>query len=221
MARKDALTNNHVYHIFTRSIANFKVFNTPEDFLRMIELIQFFSLDKPPSKFSNFLKLDEVQENGFQVPFDKIASDQEKIVSIIAYCLMPTHIHLVLKQLKNGGITKYMKNLLDSYSRFFNVRHKRKGPLWEGRFNSKFVETYNLLLHLTRYLHLNPVTAGIVNKPEDWKYSSYSEFISTSELHICMFDDLMEITPAKYKKFVNDQKDYQRELAQIKMIMMD
>src|SRR3989337_457051 len=168
MARKDALTNNHVYHIFTRSIANFKVFNTPEDFLRMIELIQFFSLDKPPSKFSNFLKLDEVQENGFQVPFDKIASDQEKIVSIIAYCLMPTHIHLVLKQLKNGGITKFMARILNGYSKYFNTKHKRTGPLWSGRFKSVMVSHDEQLLHLTRYIHLNPTSADLVKDPSDW-----------------------------------------------------
>lgn len=221
MPRKDRLENNHVYHVFTRSIAEYKVFNSPQEYLRMIELLQFFSIKNPPCKFSNFLKLEKVQQDGFSDHFLEMASDQEKIISIVAYCLMPTHLHLILKQLKDGGIARYMKNILDSYSRYFNVVHKRKGPLWEGRFNSKLVENDELLLHLTRYLHLNPTTAYLVEKPEDWKYSSYLEYLSLCQLNICKFEDLMDIDPKSYKKFVNDRKGYQRELAQIKLLAID
>ncbi len=219
--RKEKLAKNQVYHIFSRSIAEFKIFNNTEDYLRMLDLLQFFSIFSPPCKFSNFLKLQIVQQDGFQVYFDKIAADQEKIISLVAYCLMPTHLHLILKQLKDDGITIYMKNVLDSYSRFFNVRHKRKGPLWEGRFNSKLIENDEQLLHLTRYIHLNPTTANLVRNPEDWKYSSYSEYISSAKIEICQYEDLMEIIPKTYRKFVNDRKDYQRELAKIKALMID
>lgn len=221
MLRKDNLENNQTYHIFTRSIAEFRIFNYAEEFERMINLFQFFSVSEPPSKFSRFLQLEIVQQNGFQICFDKIASEQEKIVSIIAYCLMPTHFHLTLKQLKDGGISSYVKNVLDSYTRFFNLKHKRKGPLWEGRFKSKLLKNDEQLLHLTRYIHLNPVTATLVEKPEDWVYSSYREYISEEGLSLCHFSDLMEIVPTKYKKFVYDRIGYQRELAKIKALVIE
>jgi putative transposase len=79
---------------------------------------------------------------------------------------MPTHIHLVLRQLKDGGISKFMSNILNSYSRYFNIKHNRKGPLWEGRFRKVLVGSDEQLLHLTRYVHLNPVTACLVDKPK-------------------------------------------------------
>ena len=70
-----------------------------------------------------------------------------------------------------------MRRLLNSYTRYFNEKIKRKGPLWEGRFKKVLVNSDEQLLHLTRYVHLNPVSAGIVEKPEDWPCSSYREYI--------------------------------------------
>ncbi len=78
---------------------------------------------------------------------------------------MPTHIHLILKQLKEDGISAYMSKILNSYTCYFNRRTKRKGPLWESRFKRVEVTSDEQLLHLTRYIHLNPVTAHIVEEP--------------------------------------------------------
>ena len=219
--RKDGLVTNQAYHIFTRSIADYKIFNDTQDYARMLQLLQFFSLDEPPSKFSVFLQLEIIQHNGFQAYFNKIAQSQKRLISIIAYCLMPTHLHLILKQQSNNGISQSMRKALDSYSRFFNVRHKRKGPLWEGRFQSRLVKSDEQLLHLSRYIHLNPVTANLVEKPEEWEYSSYSEYISRRELPVCQFDDLISINPKSYQIFVDGRKDYQRELAKLKLLILD
>ena len=79
------------------------------------------------------------------------------------------------------------------------------------------------LLHLTRYLHLNPVTAKIVDRPEEWEFSSFNEYLEKESgvQSICEFKDLLDINPSQYRKFVNDQISYQRELAKIKKLLID
>ena len=136
---------------------------------------------------------------------------------------MPTHIHLVLRQLKDNGISKFMSNILNSYSRYFNLKHNRKGPLWEGRFKKIMVENDDQLLHLTRYIHLNPVTAYLVNRPEDWFASSYHEYIMSvvQENRLCNCTYTLDTNPTSYKRFVEDNISYQRELAKIKHLAMD
>ncbi|MBU2530527.1 MAG: hypothetical protein KKD35_05755, partial [Elusimicrobia bacterium] len=91
----------------------------------------------------------------------------------------------------------------------------------QGRFKNRLVETDEELLHLTRYVHLNPVTAYLVNKPEDWKYSSYSEYVSDTNEGICDFSDVIAITLDKYKEFTEDNISYQRELSKIKNLILE
>ena len=76
---------------------------------------------------------------------------------------------------------------------------------------------------MTRYIHLNPVTAYLVEKPEEWKFSSYKEFISEvkEDKKLCNFKELMDINPKGYKKFVLSRKDYQRQLAKIKSLILE
>ncbi|MCL5407704.1 MAG: transposase [Patescibacteria group bacterium] len=220
--RKNVLADGEVYHIFTRSIADYRVFNNDSDFERMRQLIKYFKVENDV-KFSDFLDLKLVQKEGLINACNIIAKDKTNLVQIIAYCFMPTHIHLVIKQLEENGISKYMKDILISYTRYFNTLRKRKGPLWESRFKSVLVESDDQLQHLIRYIHLNATTAHLVNKPEDWRFSSYKEYLSeiTDAAVICQFNNILEIKPSLYRKFVNDQISYQRELAKIKKLIME
>jgi len=208
------IVTGEIYHVYTKSIAEFVVFNTDADFLRIKELFQYYEIEKHLVSFSKFKKRNMQQS-------EKSMIDKEKLVQIICYCPMPTHIHLILKQLKDKGITEFMRRVLDSYTRYFNIKHNRKGPLWEGRFKKVIVESDEQLLHLTRYVHLNPVTAYIVNNPADWQWSSYQEYLSGKEDGICKYKDILDIKPDVYKKFVEDRISYQRELAKIKNSMLD
>lgn len=221
MRRNILLAEGETYHIFSRSIANFRIFNTDKDYQRMLYLIKYFQIQNPPTKFSYFIELKQVQQFGFFNYFDSMTKDQAKIVQIIAYCLMPTHLHLILKQLSSAGISEFMCNVLNSYSRYFNTKYGRKGPLWESKFQNVGVENDEQLIHLTRYLHSNPVTARLVERPQDWQYSSYKEYIGNVDYPFCQYDDLLMIKPKEYQKFVNDRKSYQRELAMIKKQLID
>lgn len=222
MKRKNPLENNQIYHVYTRSIADFKIFNNNSEYQRMINLLYFFQVEEPPTKFSEFLALEKVQKDGFMNCFNLMTPDQEKIVEIVAYCLMPTHLHLLLRQLKKAGISQFVGNVLNGYSRHFNLKHKRKGPLWEGKFQNKLVDNDDLLIHIIRYIHLNPVTSHLVERPEDWDYSSHREFISPDKIKfpMCQYDTLLDIKPIQFKKFVDDRISYQRELQKIKNLII-
>jgi len=203
-----------IYHVFTKSIAKFTVFLDHKDYARMIELLKYYK-NKPILKFSDYKKLKETK-----VYYNSVKSETP-FVEIIAYCLMPTHIHLVLQEISPSGISEYMRIVLDSYTRYFNKRIGRKGPLWEGRVKRVLVESDEQLLHLTRYVHLNPVSAGIVEKPEDWVYSSYREYIGMEKEKVCNKEKFFDFSKKEYKKFVEDRIDYQRSLKIIKHIILE
>ena len=133
---------------------------------------------------------------------------------------MPTHVHLILKQLEPDGISTFMRKVLDSFSKYFNIKSNRHGPLWESRFKDVLVTSDEQLLHLTRYLHLNPVSAGLVKRPEQWPFSSYGEYISKkTESNLCSWDGLFEFDSKRYEKFVHDRISYQRSLSRIKRLL--
>jgi putative transposase len=155
--RKEKLVNGKVYHILNKSIAGFEIFKDGMHCSRIIKVIRYYQKEKPLVRFSDFIKTDKTKQNKY--PAKVFSPSRESLVEIIAYCIMPTHFHLILKQLKDRGISIFMNNIQNSYTRYFNIRHKRKGPLWQGRFKNVLVDNDEYLLHLTRYIHLNPVTA--------------------------------------------------------------
>ena len=218
----NSLTTGEVYHVRTKSIAGFKIFNSDSEFTRMRDLYRYYGFEKIPSSFSYFSRQKQINGKKKEEYLANSSKKAKRIVDIIAYCIMPTHIHLILKQLKDEGISVFMKNILNSYTRYFNLKHKRKGPLWEGRFKRGWVDTDEYFIHLTRYIHLNPVTAYLTNKSEKWQWSSYGEYISKGENNnICRFQKILDIKPSSYKKFVADNKDYQRQLAKIKHLTLE
>ena len=216
--RKYLLVNEGVYHIFTKSIAGFEVFRKRTDYERMMGLLKYYQVENPSLKFSLFMGLKDKQDY-----YRKHFGGKDKLVAIMTYCLMPTHLHLVLNQLKKNGISTFMGNVLNSYTRYFNIKSKRKGPLWESRFKNVIVSTDEQLLHLTRYIHLNPATAGLVERPEDWEFSSYREYIGevTKGQRLCNYSGHLEISSSIYKEFVSSRRDYQRELARIKELCIE
>ncbi|EKE14659.1 MAG: hypothetical protein ACD_12C00357G0002 [uncultured bacterium] len=216
--RKDELINDEYYHVFNRSIAKFKIFNSEFDYHRFLELIKYYQYERPTLRYSYFNRLSaNLKQNYLSSMYEN-----SKIVDIVSYCLMPTHFHLLLKQNIDDGIVDYLRLIENSYSKYFNLVHKRKGPLWESRFKNVHIETDEQILHLTRYIHLNPTSAGFCNKPEEWGWSSYSEYTNiTNEYKICSYKNILDIKPKEYQKFVNDRKKYQQELSKIKSHLID
>lgn len=97
--------------------------------------------------------------------------------SVIAHCLMPNHYHLLIRQETDTPLSTFIRVLFNSYVQAVNKQQGRKGPLFEGRFRHVWVDREEYLIHVCRYIHLNPVRARLVKTPEEWKYSNYLECI--------------------------------------------
>ncbi len=224
MIRRYPLVTGHVYHVMNKSIEGYQIFNNQGDYEHMKQLLRYFSLKSPPTKFSFFIKRDPgVLKNGFDATVSELAQHTDQLVDNIAYCLMPTHFHLVVKQIYTNGISELLRKSLNGYARYFNTKYKRKGTLWMSRFKNVLVENDMQLLHLTRYVHLNPVTAGLVKNPDDWKYSSYPEYVKPgkNKYPLTIRTDLLDINPVQYKEFVVNHASYQRELSLIKQQIIE
>ena len=102
---------------------------------------------------------------------------KESDISVIAYCLMDNHYHFLLRQNGDATISQFMQAGFNIYSKAFNRKYGLSGTLFEGAFKATFVDRYEYLLQLCRYIHRNPVEADMVKKPEQWHYSDYLEFI--------------------------------------------
>jgi len=117
-----------------------------------------------------------IEEKNYHFFVSKIKKYLLGCVDVLAYCLMPNHYHLII-QLKTIEMSKAMQQLALSYSASYNKEYHRIGHLFQGRYQLKQIDDQTYLSHLSRYIHLNPSSAGLVSKPEAWQYSSYREYI--------------------------------------------
>lgn len=98
------------------------------------------------------------------------------LIHIVAYCLMPNHYHLLAYPKCDDVPVRVLHPFSVSYAKAINRQLGRSGPLFEGRFKAKRVDKNQYLLHLSRYIHLNPVLEGLAGRPEEWASSSYREY---------------------------------------------
>lgn len=141
-------------------------------------------------------------------------------VEIVAYCLMPSHYHMLVC-LKTDDLASLMQPFALSYTKAMNKRYGRVGSLFQGRFRAKHVDRDEHLTHLSRYIHLNPVTAALVQRPEDWEFSSYPEFIGMRDgtlpnpaIALSQFS-----SPDAYRQFVEAYTESDRQA--IEHLMVD
>lgn len=99
-------------------------------------------------------------------------------LELYAFCLMPNHVHLLLKT-RTANLSQFMQRLQTRYSQFFNRRYSRVGHVFQGRFKALLVNKEAYLLELIRYIHMNPVRAGLVRTPQDYPWSSYHWYLGT------------------------------------------
>ncbi len=106
-------------------------------------------------------------------------------VSILAYCLMPNHFHFLLKQKSNIPIYKIFNRIGSSFVQWYNHKYDRRGKLFAGKLQHKFIKTDGYLIQLTKYIHANPVKANLVADLCSWKYSNYPEFLGLRKGTLC------------------------------------
>lgn len=200
-----------VYHIYNRGVNKGEIFFSESDYRRFLNAAIHYKTKRTKFSYEKTNLTRDVENRG------------EELVEIMAYCLMPNHFHFMVKQLKDGGITSYFRYVSNSYSHYVNLKHGRVGPLFAGRFKNVDVDSDEQLMHLSRYIHLNPVVSGIVSRAEDYKWSSYSNFLGRYDDYLSKPEVVMMHFKARehYKGFVEDQVMYAKELEKIKHLAVD
>jgi putative transposase len=134
--------------------------------------------------------------------------DKYRII-ILSYCLMPNHFHLFVKQ-TNDVLTvgKFVGDLLNSYTKFFNTKYTKSGVLFQGPTKSKMIENKDYFSWLIKYILYNPVKAGLVKAPEEWRYSSAKELLEKKEVNITNYTDVISMfqNETVFREFLIDTK---------------
>lgn len=206
-------TRGSIWHICNKSIANFGIFDTFSLGDRFLQTMGYYNNSKKKERFARASK-----SPAFHVP-DLLTQNQDQIAKFLCYCVMPDHYHLLLAIQKDGCLSKYLNTVQDSFTRFFNLKFHRKGPLWQSRFRCVQIESDEQLLHVMRYIHLNPVTKALVDKPEEWKLSSYPQYLESDTLQKMKEVSIQNVD--KLKAFTENQIDYQRKLLGIKRALLE
>ncbi len=159
MQRKFNFAPEEYYHLYNRGTEKRTIFLDYGDYLRFLVLLHVANFSQPVH-LSN--------HQGLSLPITTLwlKSFGDKLVDIGAYCLMPNHFHLLVREKKENGIPQFMKKLLTGYSMYFNKKRTRTGQLFEGTFKATHVNNDEYLKYLFAYIHLNPVKSL---DPKNWK----------------------------------------------------
>lgn len=157
--RAEPLIAGVYYHVYNRGNNRSRVFFESANYGFFLSRLRRYHLGEG-SQTSEVFKTSEVY----------------RPASFIAYCLMPNHYHFLV-QPHDDAFSHRMQLLTISYTKAINERYQRVGALFQGAFRAKRIDRPEYLLHLSRYIHLNPVRAGLVKRPEDWAYSSYPDYV--------------------------------------------
>lgn len=137
-------------------------------------------------------------------------------VTLLAYCLMPNHVHLLLRQETDEPIERFIHRLHTAYTMYFNKKYERVGSVFQGRFKAKPIETDEHLLHVSRYIHINPIDSqaqgpALSLELEKYPWSSYNEYVNSRSNRLCnpatilnYFSTMPMRGQTTYKSFVEE-----------------
>lgn len=177
MASKNVIrqfTENGIYHVYNRGVEKRDIFLDDQDYAVFLHLLKYYLSPIDPKGEHPLMEF-----KNFSIVRPRPLANIEKEVNLIEYCLMPNHFHLIIQQISIDGVTKLLRRIATTYAMYFNKRYKRVGYLFQGPYKAVLVETDSYLLHLSRYIHLNPIDLTrreLVNYP----YSSYKYFIGSA-----------------------------------------
>jgi REP element-mobilizing transposase RayT len=213
MPRKNTIRQNvegGFYHIYNRGVDKRIIFEEEIDYIVFMRFLKEYLLPPDHPDLDTLRGLDP----------RRIPINCHEQVELLAYCLMPNHFHLFIKQLKNGGISNFMQALATNYSVYFNHRNKRVGPLYQGPFKAVLVRDEPYFIYISKYIHRNPLSSLARVKPShaqelaDYSYSSYPDYLGkrradwlNPSIILEMFKDSKDnLGVSSYQKFV-EQKD--------------
>ena len=200
------------YHLYARGINKMMIFKSSSDYKYFEYLLE---------KYLTYGFVEKSKIGHYEVL--KVSNSVSEHIDLNCYALMPNHFHLLCKNKSISGITLLMRRINTAYSSYFNKKYGRRGPLIEGCYKAVLMKTEAQFIHLSRYIHLNPVTGYLTEKPEDYSFSSYGIYLGREKSDFIEPSLIMEnfSTPDKYRSFVEDRKDYQRVLQELRHFVLE
>lgn len=217
MLRKENFAPGQYYHIYNRTIFNLPEFKNQKNAERLMQAFILANSTKSSLAF-DYLR------NNKNILFEKaveISQRGERLADILCYVIMPDHYHLLLKEIREGGISNFVHKCNISVAKYINIKNNRTGPLFESLFKSKHISTDEYLLHLSLYIHLNPldIISGrewrshglrnwdfVKNQLLDYNWSSLKYFLNENYI-----DPVISGTEIIMEQF-DDSKDYEKFL---------
>ena len=148
--RKQSLVTGEYYHVYNRGVDKRDIFSNKKDLYRFIESISEFNRTEVITSLANLKKSNQIAPQ-----IAPKALSRDPLVCIVAYCLNPNHFHFLLRQLKDGGISKFMQKLQAGYTCYFNIKNQRTGSLFQGTFKSHLASEENYFNKIIGYTNKN------------------------------------------------------------------
>jgi len=176
---------NRAYHVYNRAIVEKqRIFLSNRDYQRFLATLEYYLLSERPTRFSIF--------QDFPPQLQLHPKGVSRRAKLLAYAVMPNHFHLLIKPIPESPfeLSRFVSDLTNSYTRYFNLKYGRNGILFQGTFKSKEIADEESLLQVSRYIHLNPLLSSKtnpqnrLNKPQDYPYSSYLEWSGFKNPHL-------------------------------------
>lgn len=191
------------YHVYNRGVEHRDIFIDKENYAVFLNLLKRYL--NPKATHDNYGR-----------PYDNFHKD----IELLAYCLMPNHFHLLFYQHNQHAMTRLLRAVMSSYVTYFNKCHDRVGPLFQDVFKASDIDQEGYLLHISRYIHLNPLDIG--QDYGDYPYSSYDFYVGNRKafwIKPARILELHENTQGSYADFVEDFVDYKKTLAEVKYFL--
>jgi len=200
---------NEYLHIFDRGIQKQPVFEIEADYLRFLFLILTFQGEAVIKNISREIKR-SVQSRTLHIDtgLEKEIL-KNRMVELVAFCLVPNHFHLMVRELVDDGVSKYMQRVLTAYVKYFNLRHNKSGYLFQGKYKSVLIADDRQLMHTSAYIHKHPAEIGWRKREDQYPWSSYQDCIGKNRFGDLLVTEIIteRFTEEKgkfsYKKFVS------------------
>jgi len=203
--RKVSLVTEEYYHVFGRGVDKRQIFMDLRDYARFLQSMEEFNTIEPIGSIyeNSFRKQKHEPQLGSSA--SKLMKKQGKLVEFVCYCLNPNHYHFLLKQIADKGIEKFMHRLCSGFSKYFNIKHRRSGALFQGPFKAVHVDTNEYLLYVSAYVNLNNRVHRLGSGASK---SSWDEYLKGKRIKEALCDKEIILsqfkTIAEYEDFAKD-----------------
>ncbi len=144
-------------------------------------------------------------------------------ISILVYCLIPNHFHILVQQKSEIDVSRFVQSLNNAFVQGINKQLKRKGTLYEGRTQTKLIQDEDYLMHVCRYIHLNPIKHNLVKNISDWEFSNFQTCINGENDELTEMNFIVELFGSRdsYKEFVEDYIPIMEEKSTMKEYVLE